>query len=327
MLLQPAGPGVPSKPGLTAPELLVIINPGSGAQEFSETREALARVFGGAGRSHRFVPVDSPGALEAAADRAAAEAARSAGVMVAVGGDGTINTLAAAALRHGCALGVIPRGTFNYFARGHGIPQDLEAAARALLNGSAQPVQTGQVNGRLFLVNASLGLYPQLLEDRETFKQQFGRHRWVAALAGLVTLFEWRRQLKLEFEQEGQRMVRLTPTLFVGNNRLQLERIGIAGDVASSVGAGRLAAIVPRAIGSGALLGLLLRGAFGRLGEADQVDSFDFAALSVGVPRMRRLKLAADGEVHVVTPPLQFAVSPRPLMLVLPREEDRAPIE
>jgi len=327
MLFQTAGPDLPAQSGLSAPELLVIINPGSGAQEASETRQALARVFGEAGRSHRFVPVASPDALEAVAERAAAEAAQGAGVLVAVGGDGTINTLAAAALRHGCALGVIPRGTFNYFARGHGIPQDLEAAASALLRGSAQPVQTGQVNGRLFLVNASLGLYPQLLEDRETFKQQFGRHRWVAALAGLVTLFEWRRQLKLEFVQEGQRMVRLTPTLFVGNNRLQLEQIGLAGELASSVGAGRLAAIVPRAIRSWALLGLLLRGALGRLGEADQVDSFDFASLAVRVPRMRRLKLAADGEVHVVTPPLQFEVSPQPLMLVLPRQEDRAPIE
>jgi len=122
-------------------------------------------------------------------------------------------------------------------------------------------------------------------------------------------------------------MVRLTPTLFVGNNSLQLERIGIAGEVASSVGAGRLAAIVPRAIGSWAMLGLLLRGALGRLGEADQIDSFDFTSLSVRVPRMRRLKLATDGEVHVVAPPLRFAVSPQPLMLVLPREEDRVPVE
>ncbi|RZJ24415.1 MAG: diacylglycerol kinase [Haliea sp.] len=324
---QNAGPPEPPQPNLAAPELLVIINPGSGAQEATETRDTLARVFKDAGRRHRFVQVESPGALEAAAEKAAAEAAQSAGVLVAVGGDGTINTLAAAAMKYGCALGVIPRGTFNYFARGHGIAQEVEAAALALLRGQAGPVQTGEVNGHLFLVNASLGLYPQLLQDRETFKNQFGRHRWVAALAGLVTLFEWRRQLNLEFEQQGQRLKRLTPTLFVGNSRLQLERIGIAPDIAATVGGGRLAAIVPRAIGSWALLGLLLRGAFGRLGEADRIDSFDFASLTVHVPRMRRLKLAVDGEVHVETPPLHFAVSPRPLMLVLPREEDRVPVE
>lgn len=305
----------------------MIINPGSGAQEAASTRDALARIFEGAGRRHRFVAVESPAALEAAADKAAAEAAGSGAVVVAAGGDGTINTVAAAALRHGCALGVIPRGTFNYFARGHGIPQDLEAAAGALLRGQAGPIQTGQVNGRLFLVNASLGLYPQLLQDRETFKNQFGRHRWVAALAGLVTLFEWRRQLVLEFEKGGQRTRRVTPTLFVGNNRLQIERIGIEDGIASAVGEGRLAAILPRAIGSWKLLGLLLRGAFGTLGDADEVESFDFAGLTVQVPRMRRLKMAADGEVHVVTPPLKFAVTPQPLMLVLPADEDRVPVE
>lgn len=316
-----------SPPPAEPAELLVIINPGSGAQAASDTRETLARVFNGAGRKHRFIAVSSPDALESAADQTAAEAARIGGVLVSVGGDGTINTLAGAAVRHGCTLGIIPRGTFNYFARGHGIPQEPEAAALALLNGQAGPVQTGEVNGRLFLVNASLGLYPQLLQDRETFKNQFGRHRWVAIMAGLVTLFEWRRQLSLEFEQEGQRMKRLTPTLFVGNNRLQMERIGIAGEIAAAVGGGRLAAILPRAIGTWAMLRLLLRGAFGRLGDADQIDSFDFAALSVHVRRMRKLKLAVDGEVFVETPPLRFAVSPKPLMLVLPRDEDRVPVE
>ena len=49
-------------------------------------------------------------------------------------------------------------------------------------------MQVGLLNDRPFLVNASLGLYPQLLEDREAFKQKFGRSRLVALWSGLVTL-------------------------------------------------------------------------------------------------------------------------------------------
>jgi len=309
------------------PALFIVINPASGQHGITQTRELLAGIFLEAGRTHHFVPVASPRELQPASEQAAAQAASCGGVLVAVGGDGTINTVAGAARDAGCPLGLVPGGTFNYFARSHGIPQDQEAAARALLRAQPVDVQVGEVNGRLFLVNASLGLYPQLLQDREAFKKQFGRYRWVAVLSGLVTLFEWRRQLVLEIELDGERTVLTTPTLFAGNNRLQLERIGIEEAVTGRVGEGRLAAVAARPIGTLAMLGLLLRGAFGQLGDADQVQSFAFRSLTVRVRGTRKLKLAADGEVGVVTPPLQFAVAARPLALMLPAQEDRVPVE
>jgi diacylglycerol kinase family enzyme len=308
-----------------APELFVVVNPGSGAQDGQAKRETLAALFQEQGRSFRFVDVAGPGDLEAASRRAAEEARRRDGVIVAVGGDGTINTVAQAALQAGCVLGVLPQGTFNLFGRDHGIAQDLEQAARMLLRARPRSVPVGEVNGRLFLVNASVGLYPQLLQDREAFKQQFGRHRWVAVLSGLVTIFEWRRQLALEFERDGQPVLVRTPTLFVGNNRLQLERIGMPADVAARVGAGELAAVVARPIGTWRMVLLMLRGAFGRLGDAEQVDSFAFRSLTVNVLGMRKLKLAADGEVGVMAPPLRFSVASRPLLLMVPRDEDRVP--
>ncbi|HZY18174.1 MAG TPA: diacylglycerol kinase family protein [Ramlibacter sp.] len=311
----------------SGPELFVVINPGSGEHDSQQTRDTLARVFDEAGRRHRFVAVSGPSDLAQAADRAAQQARGCGGAIVAVGGDGTINTVAQAAWRHGCMLGVLPQGTFNLFGRDHGIAQELEAAARALLNARPGPVQVGEVNDRLFLVNASLGLYPQLLQDRETFKRQFGRHRWVAILSGLVTLFEWRRQLSLEIEMDGERTRVTTPTLFVGNNRLQLGRIGIAPEVVGRVGQERLAAVMPKPIGTLTMVWLMLRGAFGRLGEAEQVHSFAFRSLKVNVLGMRKLKVAADGEVGVMRPPLRFAVASRPLTLLQPAPQDKVPIE
>lgn len=309
------------------PELFVVINPGSGAHDARSTRETLARVFAAAGRKHRFIEVGGPGQLARASDTAAAEARGAGGALVAVGGDGTINTVAAAAWRAGCPLGVLPQGTFNLFGRNHGIAQDLAVAAQALLRAAPEPVQVGEVNGRLFLVNASLGLYPQLLQDREAFKQQFGRRRWVAILAGLATLVQWRRQLTLDITLDGDRTRVVTPTLFVGNNRLQLERLGIDAAIANQVGEGRLAAVMPRKIGTAPLLGLLLRGAIGRLGEAREIRSFAFHTLTVQVRGMRKLKVAADGEVGVSAPPLRFAVSARPLVVLVPAERDKVAVE
>ena len=309
------------------PHLYVLINPGSGDQDAQERRAVIEKVFGEAGRRYRFVALDGPWDLAQASELAAGMAQADGGIVVAVGGDGTINTVAQSAWRRGCALGVLPQGTFNLFGREYGIAQDLETAARALLHAQPQPVQVGQINHRVFLVNASLGMYPQLLQDRETFKQQFGRHRWVALLAGLKTIFDWRRQLVLEIELDGERTVLTTPTLFVCNNRLQLERLGLDERVASRVGEGCLAALIARPIGTWTMVWLMLRGAFGRLGDPEQIDSFAFRTLTVRVLRMRRAKVAADGEVGVMTPPLTFRVAERPLILMVPRPEDRVPIE
>lgn len=309
------------------PPLHVVINASSGEHDARQTQAILAEVFHAAGHPTQFMQLGEPGSLAQACASAAAEAAADGGILVAVGGDGTINMAAAAALRHGCALGVIPQGTFNYLARDHGIPLDAEAAARALVRARPQPVQVGLVNERLFLVNASLGLYPQVLQDREAFKARLGRRRWVALLAAVATVFRWHRRLRLEIELDGERTMLTTTTLFVGNNRLQMEQVGLEEDVAQRTGRGRLAGIVTRPVGAWTLLWLALRGALGRLGDADQVQTFSFHELRVGVLGARRLKVATDGEVLVLAPPLRFAAAAQRLLLMVPGPEDRVPRE
>lgn len=309
---------------MQGPPLFVVINPGSGAQDAAQTRDLLAQIFDEAQRPAHFAEVASPADLPRSFQAWAARARDEGGILVAVGGDGTVNAAAQAALDHGCPLGVIPQGTFNLLARDHGIPDDAQAAARALLRANAAPVQVGLVNGRLFHLNASLGLYPQLLQDREEFNAQFGRKPWVAVLAGLVTLFRWRRQMRLEIELDGQRTALRTPTLFVANNRLQLERIGIEETVRAGLDRGRLVGLVVRPIGTWAMLGLVLRGALGRLGEADQVQSFTFQGLEVNVRSARRVRISADGETGLMSLPLRFSVSPQRLRLMVPCDEDRA---
>ena len=128
---------------------------------------------------------------------------RRARAVVAVGGDGTLNTVAQAAHAAGCAMGVVPQGTFNYFARTHGIPADPADAIRLLLHAAPLPVQVAGINDRVFLVNASLGLYPDLLEDREAYKARFGRSRSVAFVAACATLLGAQRRLRLHIETGG----------------------------------------------------------------------------------------------------------------------------
>ena len=301
----------------SATPFFVVMNAGSGHDDATETRETIERVLTEAGREHELHLVDKPDRLHDVA-RETVDAARARGaVVVAAGGDGTINAVAHATYRSGCTFGVLPQGTFNYFSRTHGIPFDTAEATQLLLRSRAHPVQVGLVNDRLFLVNASLGLYPELLENREAYKKRLGRSRPVAMVAALVTLLRQHRQLRLRIEQPDRSRDMRTPTLFIGNNLLQLQQIGI--EEAPALLHNQLVAVALRPVGTLAMLWLLARGAMGSLGEADDVLSFAFDSITVQ-PRQRgrRMKVATDGEVLWLDAPIRFQVGPEPLYLIKP---------
>jgi diacylglycerol kinase family enzyme len=301
------------------PPLFIVFNAGSGHGDKAVIRATIEGVLTQARRRYEMIVVDDPRQLSAIARRTVDAARARGGVVVAAGGDGTINTVAQATLGSGCAFGVLPQGTFNYFGRRHGIPSDTAAAARVLATARPHPVQVGLVNDRVFLVNASVGLYPRLLEDREAWKAQFGRSRLVAFAAGIWSLFRHRRQLRISMQQQGAARTMRTPTLFVGNNGLQLQQIGIP--LADAVDNGHLAAITLRPVGNFAMAWLLLRGAFGQLGDADNVTSCSFRSMTVRrvhLFRGRGIKVATDGEVSRLVEPLEFRVSPEPLHLLKP---------
>jgi diacylglycerol kinase family enzyme len=304
-----------------AATLRFILNGHSGSQDGEGTREAIESTLKSAGRAGELIYCE-PGELPQVAVRAARQALAERSAIVAVGGDGTINAVAQAAHASGCALGVIPRGTFNYFARTHSLPLDVAEATAQLLAAKPLPVQVGAINEQVFLVNASVGLYPQLLEDREAWKSRFGRNRLVALGAAFATLMRTPNRLRLSFELEGRIRELRTLTLFVGNNRLQLEQVGVAEPqpgVEEPRDNGRVTAVVLKPIGTLGMLRLMLSGAMGSLGEADGIEHFEFEQMVVKPPRMmrlRRMKVAFDGEVTHMKPPLKFRVLPEPLYLL-----------
>jgi diacylglycerol kinase family enzyme len=296
--------------------MLFIINGSSGASDANIKRDAIQSALDLAGRQGDLIFCD-PAELDRVAKDAAAKAIASRTALVAVGGDGTINAVAQAAHAAGCAMGVIPQGTFNYFARTHGIPSDPTEATRMLCIGEPTPVQVAAINDRVFLVNASVGLYPELLEDRETYKARFGRSRLVAFGAAIVTLLRAQRRLRLHIELGASVRDVQTLTLFVGNNRLQLEQFGV--QPMSLTTAGRITAVMLRPIGTLAMLRLMLHGAMGTLGEAESVERFDFNHMVVkpSLAHGRRgVKVAFDGEVARMRAPLDFRVLPEPLYLM-----------
>jgi diacylglycerol kinase family enzyme len=301
------------------PPLFILLNAGSGHADTARQQQTIEGVLRQAGRRFTLKVVDDAGQLADLAHDMGLRAKAEGGILVAAGGDGTINTVAGKAVELGCPFGVLPQGTFNYFGRTHGIPEDLEQAVRSLLTGTVQPVQIGMVNQRIFLVNASIGLYPQILEEREADKKQFGRSRIVALLSMLKTALSAPQYLRINLERDGQQHKLRTSTLFVGNNRLQIEQLGIA-PLSYALDDGQLVAIAPRSVDRLGMLSLMLRGALGKLGQARDLVGFGFRSLAVKqmtlYGKRRRIKVATDGEVAMIDTPLTFRVLDGKLMLV-----------
>ena len=304
-----------------APPLFFIFNAASGHDDTREIVQHVAALLRAAGRPAELLVAGQPGELGALIGRAINGARDARGVVVAVGGDGTLNAVAQAVWNAGLVMGVLPQGTFNFFGRVNGMPTDIGAAVDALLNARIEPVPVGMVGDRLFLVNASVGMYPQLLEEREQATQRHGRSRVVALMAGLATLLRGQSVMTLELHSHGEARVVRTRTLFVGNNELQLQAIGLREALA--VEGGRLAAITLQPLPMLSTLWLVLRGAIGRLDGAEGVDSFAFDRLQVQPRRgATAMKVAIDGEIVHLPTPLVFQNAPRPLQLLVPAAAD-----
>lgn len=311
-------------PTATEPELFIVMNQRSGASGKDEVREAVEQVLRDAGRRYRIVPVQ-PGEIVQTCREAARQAHEAGGVIVACGGDGTINAAAQAALAVGCPLGLIAQGTFNLFARDLGLSLDATEAARMLLQAKPEPVQVCLVNERVFLVNASVGLYPKLLADREQVKQRLGRRRWIAMLSALRSLMEWRVQLALDAEMDGELTRLKTASVFLCNNRVQLQRVGIQDYVVDQLDEGRMVCVLVPPLRWWDKVHMLAAALFGKLGEERRLQSFSLHSLTVASRGARRLKVATDGEVLWMEMPVRFTVAPRPLHVMLPPQDQRLP--
>lgn len=301
--------------------VIVVLNQSAGSNAASlEIRDRIADVLASVQGRARLVEVAAGQSLNEVVERVADEAAANGAMVIAAGGDGTISTVASACFLHGVALGVVPLGTFNYFAREHGVPEDPAEAVRAALTGRPVEVDVGFVNARMFINNASFGIYPRLIRERESTKARLGRRRWVAALSAALTLLRGQRRFAISLQADGTRQMRRTTMVFVGNNALQLEQLGL--EVADCIARSQLAVVVQPPAGRLRLLWQMLLGALGRLHDEEDLERFCTDSLVVDSKR-RTIELAVDGELCRLTPPLVFSKGRRALTLIVPADSER----
>jgi len=283
---------------------------------------------------------DQRGDIVELAYQAVRDAQADGGLVVAAGGDGTINAVAAAALREVVPMGVIPMGTFNYFSREHGLALDPEIAVQDMLHAmersDMRPVQVGFVNERMFVVNAAVGLYPRLLAEREMASKRFGRSRMVAILSAVWSMFRpaggrrWRVIMRTHEGAQAHQEEHLVTTLFVGNNPLQLGRMGLT-QAQSVADGGQLGVVLLQPQDRWSVARTVWNAATGQLARDSAVVSMACAEMTVAPASWRpaQVKVAFDGEREWMAPPLRFRVHDKPLWLVtrttLDRDSSAAP--
>lgn len=248
--------------------------------------------------------------------RAVGDAARDGFDAVAVGGgDGTIGAAASALAGTATPLGVLPLGTLNHFARDLGMPRDLGDAVRAIARGRVRAVDVGEIGGHVFLNNASIGFYAEVVDDRDERRARGGLGRRTAMLQAFVGVLKRFPLLSVRLEADGEPLVLRTPFVFVGNNAYELKLLELGRRAA--LDRGELSLYVARHETRSGLLRLVLRALAGRLHQ-----DRDFRALSVPEltieSRRPWLPVAADGEVRQVRPPIRYRILPRALWVVVP---------
>jgi diacylglycerol kinase family enzyme len=273
--------------------------------------ERVAEAFRVAGISAEILPMPCEQIPKAVREAAASEV----DVVVVGGGDGTVSSAAEVLAGGEKPLGVLPLGTLNHFARDLGIPTELDAAVRTIAEGVVRKVDVGEANGRVFVNNSSLGLYPEMVRGREQLRQCRGHGRWLAMTRAGLDVFRRLPVVAVTLRAMGRATRFVTPFVFVGNNRYEMSLF--APGVRPALDRGELSVYVARNAGRFGILRLGLSAILGKLDQARDFEATCVPELDLEA-RRRSIHLALDGEIVPMASPIRFRVRERALPVVAP---------
>jgi YegS/Rv2252/BmrU family lipid kinase len=292
-------------------KIAVIINASSGAGNNANVQADLTKAFQVAGVEAQVSLVRDGAEVVKLVDQAIRTDTE---IVVAGGGDGTISSIAAAVLESGKALGVLPFGTMNHFAKDLHIPLDVEGAVATIVAGHEVTVDVGDVNGQIFINNSSLGLYPSIVREREK-QQRLGWGKWPAYIWAALTVLRRYPFLDTRVSVDGKELSSRTPFVFIGNNEYQMESLNIGSR--ACLDKGELSLYTTNRLGRWGLIRLALKALLGKLRQEKDFLALCTKDVWIGT-RHKRLRVALDGEVIVMEPPLHYRVRPGALRVLAP---------
>jgi YegS/Rv2252/BmrU family lipid kinase len=290
----------------------VLLNCSAGAfASESKLGEEVSDALSRAGINHEIELLES-GKCEV---RSRAIAERGDPLLIVGGGDGTVAAAASALAGTNTSLGVLPLGTLNHFARDLGIPTELDGSAKVIAAGNERRVDVAEMNGRIFINNSAIGLYPLMVVDRDLQRRRLGRSKRLAMIvASLRTLARFNHQ-RLTLTVNDQKAQIDTPLLFVGNNDYRID-LGGPGR-RDRLDEGQLCVLVMRKKTRRGLIAASVRALLGRSRPDDMVRIDGVERLRVSSHRTQ-LPVSLDGEVTRAASPLDYRIRKKALRVIAP---------
>jgi diacylglycerol kinase family enzyme len=294
-----------------------IVNRAAGAGEnhsVEGTRSAIETAFADQGIDAEIAILESSEIVEHAI-RARNRASRGEiDAVVVGGGDGTIRSVAHVLAGTGLPLAILPLGTMNHFAKDLDIPVDLSAAMRVLAGFCERSVDLGEVNGEVFVNNSSIGIYPNMVVDRERRRADEGWAKWTAMLFAILRTFRRFPRMRLVLDADEVEMARRTPCVFVANNEYDMNFLSLGR---KQLDEGSLYLYVAKPQTPFAFLWFVIRAG---LGFAIRRRDLDLIRVREATIRSgaNRLLVALDGEVRAMSTPLRYRVRPAALRVIVP---------
>lgn len=290
--------------------IALIINGGSGADDSGDTVQEVEAQLRAAGHEVQSTVSKDPAELQQGVDRAMQAEATA---IVAGGGDGTVCLVAGKLAGSSIPLGVIPLGTLNHFAKDLGLPLELDQAVEVIIAGHTTRVDVGEVNGRVFINNSSLGLYPAIVRLRERHPAR-GWRKWPVAVRATLEAMKHQPRMTVRATLDGTERLFETRVFFVGNNAYRAAGFGAASR--ESLSEGHLAIYVVQAHRRREIVALLWRVLLGSAEDSPVLDVLEVEEAVVET-RHQRVTVARDGEVEELTTPLTYRVRPKALVVLV----------
>jgi diacylglycerol kinase family enzyme len=299
-------------------DCIVVINHSSGSNSKEDLINKIESVLIENAIPFEFFIIDAETNFLTQCTNAVSKAKATKKVIIAVGGDGTVNALARLCYQNKIYLGIVPTGTFNYFAKNLHIPLDSIEAVKVICQNNLTQVTIGKLGDKLFVNNASFGLYKKLIELREHDKSIYGRRRIVAFFSAIKAFLKYQKNFTINIKINEKLRTITTTMVFIGINSFQLSNIGLP--ISKSTENNKFAILILKSVNFFQSMFLMFSALIGKLELNKNIEHLNADNLKV-VSRRSKVDVVLDGEVVSCATPLEFEVLPDALKVFVPLPE------
>jgi len=231
--------------------------------------------------------------------------------VVVAGGDGTVRSVAGYLSGSHTPLGIIPVGTFNNFARDNGIPLNYIEAIRTIANKNIEEISTGEVSGKVFINNSTVGFYSKIIKNRNYVTSG----TWTSLIKAMFLSFKKFPLLEIKINAAGGQSIIRAPFIFIGNSKYKIDFLNIGAKYEKD--GPFLNVYYPLDTGIFTICRFAFKVLINNLKEDRDYKIISAEELEV-TSGEEKVVVSLDGEIFHIMPPLKYKLNTKHLKIITP---------